>query len=103
MTAIFSLEQWFEITDKVGTSGDQVSDILYSWKDDREQLVASLEKWKRLAKEGENECVEKHEKILKLQNAVKSLVRKLMEIADDRHPVIQREVAKLVQEAIKLL
>lgn len=31
MTTILSLNDWFEITSR-GTSGDQVSDILYSWK-----------------------------------------------------------------------
>ncbi len=65
MTAIFSLEQWFEITDKVGTSGDQISDILYSWKDDREKLLASLEK--------------EHARVLSLQSTVRTLTRKLQE------------------------
>lgn len=41
MTAIFSLEKWFEITER-GTSGDQVSDILYSWKKDRAELEATI-------------------------------------------------------------
>ena len=31
MTAIFSLNEWFKIVER-GTSGDQVFDILYSWK-----------------------------------------------------------------------
>lgn len=38
MTTILPLNDWFEITSKHGTSGDQVMDILYSWK-------AQLEDW----------------------------------------------------------
>jgi hypothetical protein len=36
MTAIFSYKKWIEITAR-GTSGDQVSDILASWKADTEK------------------------------------------------------------------
>jgi hypothetical protein len=39
MTTILSLNDWFEII-KRGTSGDQVIDILYSWK-------AQADEWER--------------------------------------------------------
>lgn len=42
MSAIFDLNKWFEITSR-GTSGDQVSDILYSWKHFEEILRAENE------------------------------------------------------------
>jgi hypothetical protein len=38
MTLIQSIDYWFECV-KRGTSGDQVYDILYSWKNDREKLL----------------------------------------------------------------
>jgi len=48
MTAIFSLNEWFKIVER-GTSGDQVMDILYSWKsqlNERENGLKVLEcKW----------------------------------------------------------
>ena len=43
MTTIFSLDEWTEITDR-GTSGDQVADILASWKEDRRWLLGELER-----------------------------------------------------------
>jgi hypothetical protein len=39
MTSIFSLDKWFEIIER-GTSGDQVHDILYSWKSERDNNSA---------------------------------------------------------------
>lgn len=36
-----TLTMWFEITSR-GTSGDQVMDILYSWRADREQLMRRI-------------------------------------------------------------
>ena len=42
MTTIFSLDEWTEITDR-GTSGDQVADILASWKEDRRWLLGEVE------------------------------------------------------------
>jgi hypothetical protein len=41
MTAIFSLNQWFEIVER-GTSGDQVHDILYSWKAQTDEWANGL-------------------------------------------------------------
>lgn len=38
-----TLTMWFEITSR-GTSGDQVTDILYDWKADREQLLQQIAK-----------------------------------------------------------
>ncbi len=46
MTTILPLNDWFEIISRRGTSGDQVSDILYSWKaqlDEREQGIVAKE------------------------------------------------------------
>ena len=43
MTTILSLTDWFEVIRR-GTSGDQVSDILYSWKEQSEKKDAELEK-----------------------------------------------------------
>ena len=43
MTTIFSLDEWTEIADR-GTSGDQVADILASWKEDRRWLLGELER-----------------------------------------------------------
>ena len=36
-----TLTMWFEITSR-GTSGDQVMDILYSWRADKEQLMQRI-------------------------------------------------------------
>jgi len=41
MTAIFTLEEWWEIANH-GTSGDQVWDILCSWKKNREELMSEI-------------------------------------------------------------
>jgi cell division septum initiation protein DivIVA len=38
MTLIQSIDYWFECV-KRGTNGDQVYDILYSWKEDRRKLL----------------------------------------------------------------
>jgi len=43
MTTILSLNDWFEVVRR-GTSGDQVIDILYSWKEQSEKKDAELEK-----------------------------------------------------------
>ena len=43
MTTILSLNDWFEVTSR-GTSGDQVSDILYSWKEQSEKKDAEIER-----------------------------------------------------------
>ena len=43
MTTILALNDWFEVIRR-GTSGDQVSDILYSWKEQSEKKDAELEK-----------------------------------------------------------
>ena len=45
MTTILSLNDWFEVTSR-GTSGDQVSDILYSWKEQSEKKDAEIEQLK---------------------------------------------------------
>ena len=41
MTTILSLNDWFEVI-KRGTSGDQVIDILYSWKAQLDELERGL-------------------------------------------------------------
>lgn len=38
---MFSLEEWFEIVEG-GTSGDQVTDILYDWQKDRDNLLEQI-------------------------------------------------------------
>lgn len=42
MTTIFNIKEWQEIANK-GTSGDQVWDILASWKADRDTLLRRIE------------------------------------------------------------
>jgi hypothetical protein len=42
MSTIFSLDEWFAIVER-GTSGDQVYDILYSWKAERDELQRKLD------------------------------------------------------------
>ena len=49
MTTILSLNDWFEVTSR-GTSGDQVSDILYSWKEQSEKKDAENERLKEALK-----------------------------------------------------
>jgi len=66
MTAIFSLDKWFEITQR-GTSGDQVTDVLYSWKTDRARLTSELE---RLRKELDACCEKYNNDIEKLYHAI---------------------------------
>ena len=45
MTTILSLTDWFEVIRR-GTSGDQVIDILYSWKAQSEKKDAEIEQLK---------------------------------------------------------
>ena len=45
MTTILALNDWFEVIRR-GTSGDQVSDILYSWKEQSEKKDAEIEQLK---------------------------------------------------------
>jgi len=42
MSTIFSLDEWFAIVER-GTSGDQVYDILYSWKAERDTTHKQLD------------------------------------------------------------
>jgi len=42
MTTILSLNNWFETTNIHGTSGDQVSDILYSWRTQLDEFEHGL-------------------------------------------------------------
>lgn len=62
MTTILSLNDWFEITNKHGTSGDQVADILYSWKAQVDEwangLVSQECQWLYMVDEGyyETKC-----------------------------------------------
>lgn len=76
MTAIFSLEQWLEITSH-GTSGDQIGDILGSWKANREDLTSTYMFWKAYAKEGEDTISKLTQKNLDLRFKVRKL-RKLL-------------------------
>ena len=49
MTIILSLNDWFEVIRR-GTSGDQVIDILYSWKEQSEKKDAEIELLKEALK-----------------------------------------------------
>lgn len=64
MTSLFSIDQWNEIA-KRGTSGDQVYDILASWKSDHNKLQSTIstqadeiKKWKEDAERLAKQCDE---------------------------------------------
>lgn len=64
MTSIFPLETWFAIAER-GTHGGQVHDILYSWKADRERLLAEKAELLAAAKAAHVHVLEKASPILK--------------------------------------
>ena len=70
MTTILSLNDWFEVVRR-GTSGDQVIDILYSWKEQSEKKDAEIDQLR-----SENE---------RLIAKIKELANYELEIFEHRH------------------
>ena len=78
MTTILSLTDWFEVIRR-GTSGDQVIDILYSWKAQSEKKDAEIEQLKVRLAASENDLVliEVNEMLKKTQARVQELEQEL--------------------------
>ena len=78
MTTILSLTDWFEVIRR-GTSGDQVIDILYSWKAQSEKKDAEIEQLKVRLAASKNDLVliEVNEMLKKTQARVQELEQEL--------------------------
>lgn len=65
-----TFESWFEQA-KRGTSGDMVDDILYDWKEEREELAKTVTEFINYIKNGENKKA--HVQMLLLEVLVDNL------------------------------